>query len=67
MALDKATLKGMIVTNLNNLGIVTAGEHAKAEIMAEAIADAVVDHITGAAEVQTTSGAPDGEHTGFIS
>lgn len=66
MALNKVTLKGMIVANLNGLGIVTAGEHAKAALMAEAIADAVVDHITQAAVVQTNSGAPDGEHTGVI-
>jgi len=66
MALNKAMLKGMIVANLNGLGIVTEGEHAKAALMAQAVADAVVDHMTQSAEVQTTSGAPDGEHTGVI-
>ena len=66
MALNKTTLKDMIISNLEALGIVTTGTHAKSHIMAQAVADAVVDHITAAAEVQTTSGAPDGEHAGII-
>jgi hypothetical protein len=66
MALSKAELEGMIISELNGLGIVTTGEHAKAQLMAKAIANAVVDHITQSAVVQTNSGAPDGEHTGVI-
>lgn len=66
MALNKTTLKGMIISNLEALGIVTSGDHARSADMAEAVADAVVDHITSAAVVQTISGAPDGEHTGII-
>lgn len=66
MALSAAVLEGLIIAELNRLGIVTEGEHAKAQLMAEAVAIAVVAHITGAAVVQTNSGAPDGEHTGVI-
>lgn len=66
MALNAATLEGMIIAELNGLGIVTTGQHAKAQLMAKAVANAVVAHITAAAEVQTNSGAPDGEHTGVI-
>ncbi|MDD5106036.1 MAG: hypothetical protein PHC49_10515 [Desulfuromonadaceae bacterium] len=66
MALSKGVLKALIITELNGLGIVTQGEHAKASLMAEAIANAIVDHLQADAEVQTTSGAPDGEHTGKI-
>jgi hypothetical protein len=35
-------------------------------IIADAVAEGVVDEITQYAVVQTTSGAPDGEHTGRI-
>ena len=35
-------------------------------ILCDAIAEGVVDEITQNAQVQTTSGAPDGEHSGII-
>ncbi len=35
-------------------------------ILADAIAEGVVDEIVQNAQVQTTSGAPDGEHTGVV-
>ena len=35
-------------------------------VLADAIAAGVVDEIQQNAEVQTTSGAPDGEHTGIV-
>ncbi|MDD2853866.1 MAG: hypothetical protein PHY09_18415 [Desulfuromonadaceae bacterium] len=66
MALSKGVLKATIITELHAQGFITVGEHAKAALLAEAIANAVVDHIHADAEVQTTSGAPDGEHTGII-
>lgn len=66
MALDGNALKGLIIQNLNALGITTTGPHARAALMAEAVALAVVAHIQAAAEVQTTSGAPDGEHAGIV-
>jgi len=35
-------------------------------ILSDAIAEGVVDEITQSAQVQTTSGAPNGEHTGKV-
>ncbi len=35
-------------------------------ILADVIADSVVDEIVQNAQVQTTSGAPDGEHVGVV-
>ncbi|MDP2401635.1 MAG: hypothetical protein Q8M66_06620 [Actinomycetota bacterium] len=67
MALSSTVLEGLIIAELNSLGIVTTGEHARAQLMAKAVATAVVAHIKAAAIVQTNSGAPDGEHTGTIS
>lgn len=52
MALSKSALKQKIETELTNGGIVISGEHAKASILAEAIANAVVDEITQNAEVE---------------
>lgn len=66
MAMSKSGLKGEILAEMIALGFVT-GTHSKFHILAEAIANAVVDHITANAAVQTTSGAPDGEHIGTIS
>lgn len=36
-------------------------------ILADAIAEGVVDEIVQNAQVQTTAGAPDGEHVGIVS
>ena len=36
------------------------------KIICDSIAQGVVDEITQNAQVQTTAGAPDGEHTGII-
>ncbi len=66
MALSKAGLKVLIIAEMEGQGITTAGPFAYAGKLAEAIANAVVDHMTASAEVETTSGAPDGEHTGVI-
>ena len=66
MAMSKSGLKGEILAEMITLGFVT-GTHSRFHILAEAIANAVVDHITANAVVQTTSGAPDGEHTGNVS
>lgn len=70
MALSADNLKGLIITELTAAGFATAEQGkstiAPIELWAQAIANAVVDHITAAAEVKTTSGAPDSEHTGEI-
>ena len=66
MSMNKATLKGEIIAEMVSLGFV-ASPHSRFQILAEAIANAVVDHITANALVTTTNGAPDGEHTGNVS
>lgn len=66
MSLSKSGLKSEILSEMEALGFVT-GAYSRFHILAEAIANAVVDHITGNALVTTTSGAPDGEHTGGVS
>jgi hypothetical protein len=66
MALNETVLENLIIAELNALGIATAGQHARAQLMARAMARAIVLHLTTDAEVQTNSGAPDGEHTGVI-
>lgn len=62
MALSNSTLKSMIVSELQALGFVTSGEHARAEQLAEAIANAVVSHITSSAEVAVTGGSSAGPY-----
>ena len=65
MAMNKAGLKSEIIAEMLGLGFVT-GSHAKFDLLAEAISNAVIDHITVNAVVNTTSGAPDGEHVGTV-
>lgn len=62
MALSDSILKSMIVSELQAQGFVTGGEHARSEQLAEAIAKAVVAHITAAAEVPVTSGSSAGSY-----
>ncbi len=69
MALSGATLKGLILAELAARGITPNPKRDGTDWItryAEAIAAAVVAHITSSAQVQTTSGAPDGEHTGVV-
>ena len=66
MALSKPGLKALIIAEMEGQGITTSGEFAYAGKLAEAIANAVVDHFQTSGEIETTSGAPDGEHTGVI-
>lgn len=67
MALNKALLKTEIIAEMEGLGFNTGNGFSKMPQLAEAIANAVVAHITTNAEVATTSGAPDSEHAGIIS
>lgn len=62
MALSDSTLKSMIVSELQAQGFVTSGEHARSEQLAEAIAKAVVAHITSAAVVNVISGSSAGSY-----
>lgn len=68
MALVADTLKGLIVDELTAKGFSTSGEHSKNSDLAEAIAKAVVTHITTSAIVTTAvtvAGVP-GSGTGAI-
>ena len=60
MALSKSALKSKIETEMVKGGIVIAGKHAQASILAEAIANAVVDEITANALVDVPGGSSKG-------
>ncbi|EGR0992877.1 TPA: hypothetical protein NKV81_004482 [Vibrio parahaemolyticus] len=62
MALESSALEQLIVTKLNAAGFKTDGKHAHAKVMANAIAEAVVEHITGNAEVPVTGGSSAGTY-----
>ncbi|MEZ9441642.1 hypothetical protein AB4516_00795 [Vibrio sp. 10N.222.54.F12] len=62
MAISKSSLKQKIETELKAKGFVLDGEFAMAGMMAEAIANAVVDEITQNAEVQATGGSSAGTY-----
>ncbi|MEZ9492280.1 hypothetical protein AB4170_13575 [Vibrio splendidus] len=62
MAISKGSLKKKIETELKAKGFVLDGEFAMAGMMAEAIANAVVDEITKNAEVQVTDGSSAGTY-----
>jgi hypothetical protein len=62
MALSDSVLKELIVTEMESKGFVTSGEHARSEQLAEAIAKAVVSHITSSADVAVTAGSSAGSY-----
>lgn len=62
MALNKSTLKGLVITEMTAQGIKVSGEHAWAEKLATAIANAVVAHITASAQVAVTGGSSSGTY-----
>ena len=62
MAISKASLKQKIETELKDQGFVLDGEFAMAGMMAEAIANAVVDEITQNAQANITSGSSAGSY-----
>lgn len=62
MALSKASLKQKLETELKAQGFVLDGEFAMAGMMAEAIANAVVDEITQNAKANVQGGSSAGEH-----
>ena len=63
MSLSKSALKSKIETELVNGGIVITGEFAQASVLAEAIANAVVDEIKQNAKAHITSGSSAGDHS----
>jgi len=62
MALNASSLEGLIISKLQAAGFKTTGEHAKANVMVKAIAEAVVEHITGVAEVPVQGGSSAGTY-----
>ncbi|WP_417536831.1 hypothetical protein [Methylophaga sp.] len=62
MALSAGTLKLLIVSECEAQGFVSTGEYARISQLAEAIANAVVKHITEAASVPVTSGSSAGAY-----
>lgn len=62
MALNAGSLEALITSKLQAAGFKTTGEHAMANVMAKAIAEAVVEHITGVAEVPVQGGSSAGTY-----
>ena len=62
MALSDSVLKDLIISECESQGFVTSGTHANLDKLAEAIAKAVVTHITSAAEVPVNSGSSVGTY-----
>ncbi|MEZ8542894.1 hypothetical protein AB6C74_08620 [Vibrio splendidus] len=62
MALSKTSLKQKLETELKAQGFVLDGEFAMAGMMAEAIANAIVDEITQNAKANITSGSSKGTY-----
>ncbi len=62
MALSKSSLKQKLETELRAQGFVLDGEFAMAGMMAEAIANAVVDEMTQNAKANVQGGSSAGEH-----
>lgn len=60
MALSKSSLKDRIITELQGQGFTTTGNHAKADELATAIANAVVDEIQANAKANVTGGSSAG-------
>ncbi|PKH06652.1 hypothetical protein [Moritella sp. Urea-trap-13] len=62
MALSKSALKSKIEAEMVKGGIVITGEHAQASVLAQAIANAVVDEIQVNAEVAVIGGSSAGKY-----
>ena len=62
MALNKAALKTKIEAEMVKGGIVISGEYAQASVLAQAIANAVIDEITANALVDVPGGSSKGQY-----
>ena len=71
MSMTAQSMAQSIRSRQGELEIVQTTSEADAKAFAdqslEALCQGIIDEITGKAVVTTTSGAPDGEHTGKIS
>lgn len=62
MALNASALEALIISHLQTAGFNTNGQHSAVQILANAVARAVVEHISVAAEVPVTSGSSAGTY-----
>ncbi len=62
MALSASAIEGLIISNLKAAGFNTTGKHSRSAVMAKAIADAVVTHITASAQVSVPGGSSAGNY-----
>lgn len=62
MALDSSALEGLITQKLESAGFKTSGEHAHVSVIAKAVAEAVVEHVTSSAEVPVSGGSSAGTY-----
>ena len=62
MAMNAGTLESLIVSKLETAGFKTSGEHAFVSVMAKAVAEAVVEHVTADALVGVTGGSSKGSY-----
>ncbi len=56
MALNSNELEDMIIANLAAAGFATSNEYSQIQVLANAIANAVVDHIQSSAVAVTPAG-----------
>jgi len=63
MALNSDVLKALIITEMGEVGLVPANEYARTDALAQAIANAVVAHITSSAVVTVASGSSSGGYS----
>lgn len=70
MALSKTSMAALIKAKVAAVAPVQGSDPAAVlayrDAIYEALCDGIIEAITQYAEVTTTSGAPDGEHTGII-
>lgn len=60
MALSASKLEQLVLSKLQAAGFTTSGEHAKVGVIAKAVAESVVEHITADAQVPVSSGSSAG-------
>ncbi len=63
MALSKAGLKARIITEFEEPGAVSTGEHSWVPELAEALANAIVDEIQANAKANVTGGSSAGSYS----
>ena len=62
MALNSSALKTLIISECNSRGFDVGNKHSRMDVLAEAIAVAVVKHITANAVVPVSGGSSSGNY-----